>query len=302
MEAENLDETPRPGSNHPRMNGKFPFLPLNPHHPTPTGDSCAGGAEKQIPVSSVNQSQLEAWKLRSNARAADPGLVRYLDFEATDVERGVIHNRAPGADAHTDATFIGGEWTQGRWPGKSEVAFQRVGDLIRISLLTHLDAAPFIVSLRIEPESPLTQAILLTPDVGPGQLYRLISGHEKPNRGNGTVFIKTGGQPKNLRFASNRPLMRAELGQWHRLAVVYDPANHRVRHYPNGVLVKESPLDDAHPLKLRQLVIGKWCFTTEPRNFAGRMDELAVFKRALSGEEIAKFSTPLLPPKKEINS
>jgi len=24
---------------------------LNPHHPTPTGDSWAGGAEKQIPVS-----------------------------------------------------------------------------------------------------------------------------------------------------------------------------------------------------------------------------------------------------------
>ena len=53
--------------------------------------------------------------------------------------------------------------------------------------------------------------------------------------------------------------------------------------------MKENPLDDAHPLKLRQLVIGNWGFTTEPRNLSGRMDELAVFKRALSDEEIARF-------------
>ena len=99
----------------------------------------------------------------------------------------------------------------------------------------------------------------------------------------------TGDQPKNLRFASNRPLKRAELGQWHTLAVVHDPVNKRVRHYLDGALVRENPLDDSHPLKLRQLVIGNWGFNTEPRNFAGRMDELAVFKRALSDDEISKF-------------
>ena len=237
----------------------------------------------------ASQNQFDAWKLRSNSLAADPGLVLYLDFEAIDAERGIIRNRAPEASPRSDATLIGGEWTQGRWPGKSAVAFQRVGDLIRTSLLKRLDAATFIVSLRIELESPLTQTILLTPDVGPGQIYWLISGLEKPNRGNGTVFIKTGDQPKNFRFASNRPLKRAELGQWHTLAVVHDPDNKRVRHYLDGALVRENPLDDSHPLKLRQLVIGNWGFTTEPRNFAGRMDELAVFKRALSDEEISRF-------------
>jgi hypothetical protein len=167
--------------------------------------------------------------------------------------------------------------------GQGHHAFQRASDLIRTSLGTRFDAATFIVSLRIEPESPLTQTILLSPDVGSGQLYWLISGHEKPNRGNGTVFIKTGNQPKDLRFASGRPLKRAELGQWHTFAVVHDPANRRVRHYLDGALLKEDPL------KLRQLVIGNGGFTSEPRNFSGRMDELAVFNRALSDEEIARF-------------
>ncbi len=237
----------------------------------------------------ASQSQFEGWKLHSNGLAEDPGLVLYLDFEDIDAERGVIRNRASGAARHSDATLIGGEWTQGRWPGKNAVAFHRVGDLIRTSLRKRLDAATFIVSLRIEPESPLTQTILLTPDVGPGQIYWLIAGRETPSRGQGTVFIKTGDQPKDLRFTSKHPFKRNALGQWHTLAVVHDPANKRVRHYLNGRLIKENPLDDAHPLKLRQLVIGNWGFTSEPRNFTGRMDELAVFERALSLEEIAKF-------------
>jgi hypothetical protein len=237
----------------------------------------------------ADESQLDAWKLRSNALATDPGLVLYLDFEATDAERGVIRNRAPRANPRTDAIVIGGEWTQGRWPGKSAVAFQRVGDLIRTSLDAQLDAATFIVSLRIEPHSPLTQTILLTPDVGPGQFYWLLAGRGTLNSNNGSVFIKAGHQRKNLRFPSGRALRRSEFGQWHTLAVVHDPTNHRVRHYLNGALVKENPLDDAHPLKLRQLVIGNWGFTTEPRNLSGRMDELAVFNRALSDEEIARF-------------
>jgi hypothetical protein len=38
---------------------QIPVSQLNPHHPTPTGDSWAGGAEKQIPVSKI-QKDLDA--------------------------------------------------------------------------------------------------------------------------------------------------------------------------------------------------------------------------------------------------
>ena len=43
----------------------------------------------------ASQSQIEAWKRRSDTLAADPSLVLYLDFEATDAERGI--NRRPVA-------------------------------------------------------------------------------------------------------------------------------------------------------------------------------------------------------------
>lgn len=41
------------------MKGEPPFRPLNPHHPTPTGDSWEGGLEKGIPSSSPRQYTLD---------------------------------------------------------------------------------------------------------------------------------------------------------------------------------------------------------------------------------------------------
>ena len=47
-DAENLDWPTKKGSNHPTMDGFHPFLPLNPHHPTQTGDSWAGGLKSDF--------------------------------------------------------------------------------------------------------------------------------------------------------------------------------------------------------------------------------------------------------------
>jgi hypothetical protein len=243
----------------------------------------------------ATENQFHTWKEKSEQLARDADLVLYLDFETTDLERGSIRNRAPGGDSRSDASVIGGEWTPGRWPGKSAVAFQRVGDLIRTSLGAQLEAATFVVSLRVEPEAPLTQTILLTPDVGPGQMYWLLAGRGKSPRAGGMIFIKTDAERRDHRFVSGRNLTRRELGQWHTLALVHDPQHGAVRHYLDGVLVQESPLDDAHSLRLRQIVIGNWGYTSDPRNLTGRIDELAIFQRALSGPEISRLSLSLLP-------
>jgi hypothetical protein len=45
-----LDEVSQKRLNHPKIDGKPPFLPLNPHHPTPTGES---------------RAESSRWKMRS---------------------------------------------------------------------------------------------------------------------------------------------------------------------------------------------------------------------------------------------
>lgn len=206
------------------------------------------------------QGEFERWEVRSDALSAEPGLVLCLDFESTDAGRGVIRNRAPQADPPSHASVIGAEWTQGRWPSECAVAFQRVGDLIRSSLRTHLDAGAFAVSLGFDAESGAAQTILLSPSVGPGQIYWLYESRNRPRREIGFHLIKTDAQRRNLRFVSQRVLQPPEIGRWHTLAVIHDPSNHRVRHYQDGELIKEDPLNDDPQLNLGQLVIGNWGF------------------------------------------
>jgi len=50
-DAENLDGTGSEGTNHPKMEGFLPCLPLNPHHPRADGDAVAAGFKKEIPFS-----------------------------------------------------------------------------------------------------------------------------------------------------------------------------------------------------------------------------------------------------------
>jgi hypothetical protein len=42
-DAENLDGSILESSNHPEMEGFYPVLPLNPHHPRADGDAVAAG-------------------------------------------------------------------------------------------------------------------------------------------------------------------------------------------------------------------------------------------------------------------
>ncbi len=51
QDAAYLDGTTNKGSNHPKMEGFFPCLPLNPLHPRADGDAVAAGFKKEIPFS-----------------------------------------------------------------------------------------------------------------------------------------------------------------------------------------------------------------------------------------------------------
>ena len=51
-DAESIDETTHKESNHPKIDGFYPFSPLNPHHPRADGDALAAGFKNQSPFSS----------------------------------------------------------------------------------------------------------------------------------------------------------------------------------------------------------------------------------------------------------
>jgi hypothetical protein len=85
------------------------------------------------------------------------------------------------------------------------------------------------------------------------------------------------------------------LGQWVHLAVVVDRVGHRVSHYVDGQEVSEQSLNINVPLGLGRAEIGTWNpgprhDHTPIRTFNGRMDEMLVFRRALSAPEVRELA------------
>jgi hypothetical protein len=83
------------------------------------------------------------------------------------------------------------------------------------------------------------------------------------------------------------------LHRWMQLAAVYDGIGAKVRVYVDGKLVGKAECSRQQSVCIGPAQIGCWDSTVfgtsgSTRNFHGRIDELAVFGRALSDEEVMR--------------
>lgn len=87
------------------------------------------------------------------------------------------------------------------------------------------------------------------------------------------------------------------LGRWTHLATVYDSESAGVTHYIDGVSVGELPITtDKFKLQFGETEIGNWGTPVEYspqkiRNFNGQIDELTLFSKALTANEIQSLYT-----------
>jgi hypothetical protein len=96
------------------------------------------------------------------------------------------------------------------------------------------------------------------------------------------IFFR--GEAETAAIAGHTELPR---WQWHHVALVRDGL--AVRVYLNGRLEVDSKLTaKAAPAGMGELFLGGRCDNSA--NWEGRLDEAAVFDRALSGREVAKLA------------
>jgi hypothetical protein len=87
---------------------------------------------------------------------------------------------------------------------------------------------------------------------------------------------------------------KSGLGKWCFVAAVFDPMGGKFTNYLNGKLLNETPIEaNSGTVKLGPAMIGAWEPLNIPcprdRRIEGRMDELMIFRSALSPEEIRKI-------------
>ncbi len=235
------------------------------------------------------EDQWLKWKDSSLTFRNTSDLQVYFDFEDLPASGGTLSNRAAGADPDSDGSIIGCERLAGRWDAKSALGFAKTSDRVRFRAQGTSASITLVASVRVD-SLPLDHNSLLS--MAPGKLGEV---HWKIDR-TGKLLVglraATALEFKSWERLESPPVVGpADFGHWIRLVTVIDGENGEMRHYANGRRVASGPLLRNTPVQLGTANLGNLDatrFETQPvRNFNGRMDEFALFTRALSDAEVA---------------
>lgn len=243
----------------------------------------------------------QAWNRRRETIAKDPTCILYFDFNEADNDNTTLVNQVVGAAASTNGTIVGGEWAEGRWPGKNALELKSAFDRVLFSVPGEHASLTCFASVRLDDMKSASTSLLMPHDslVG-GFRWQITPMNAAPNRGQLRVERRSATGWNGASSYGGEPSLRLEqLGTWIQLAFVWDGPNQVCRQYIDGVLVSQDTIaasNATEPLVLRteQMEFGNW--STFPDNespmwqhFSGRIDELAMFSRSLNSNEILAY-------------
>jgi hypothetical protein len=235
------------------------------------------------------EARWEQWRTKSQSLRKSPGLLAYFDFEDLELSTMSLPNRASGAHESSNGSVIGCEKLSGRWDQKSALGFAKTSDRVRFRTEGNSPSITLMAWVRVD-SLPLDHNSLLS--MAPGEVGEV---HWKLDR-SGRLLLGLRAAPE-LEYTSWERLESPQVvtpnhfGRWMHLATVIDGENRVMRHFLNGNQVAEAPLKRRVPVKLGLTNLGNFDSVIPDigavRNFNGRIDEFAIFTRALTAREIA---------------
>jgi hypothetical protein len=226
----------------------------------------------------------ERWAQEHSRINSLPGLLAYYDFERGESWSRILSNRLKSPHAEKlDGAVIGCEWVAGRFPGKGALEFKRTSDRVRVDIPGQYQSLTFSAWVRIEGWDRWLSSLLLTDVFGTGSVHWQLS-----DKGELILGVRS----KRLENHFSPPVISPrDLGRWVHLATTIDQQSKLVTHYLDGRTVGQTPVDQVVPLQIGPAEIGNWRPARNQsqehfRSLNGRIDELALFSRALAPSEI----------------
>lgn len=250
-------------------------------------------------IAAGREATATRWQAASDALAADPSALLAYHFREADLSSRSVRNHARHAGTASNGSLVGTGWTDGRWPGKRALEFNGRGDRMLFRLEGRDAAVTLMAWVRVDSLPNLYQ-ILLMPDVHRASALSWMIDRD----GNLRFAITNGkdgpGSPHGWDGPVKAPAVSdLDLGRWIFLATTYDSGTGTVRHYRDGSFVGAGTLRAGLPVDHGTYTFGNWGYGDRSadirrnpdayRNFNGRLDELAIFSRALSEAEIQAF-------------
>lgn len=242
--------------------------------------------------SAVAEAQrYDQWRLTARRRQADPSLRVHFDFEHSARSDWQLQNVGQGSAEMPDATIVGGQWVEGRWPAKPALEFQRVGDRVRMNLPGEFESLTLAAWVRVQGLDRQINSLFMSDGFAPGTVHWSI-------RDDGVLgFTVIGPGEGEFQIVASAPVLTLDqLGSWLHLAVVLDGEGGTVTHYVNGRPVGTKALRIDPPFQIGVAELGNWNASGFPgkesflmRNFSGAMDEFFLFSRPLDPEEVREL-------------
>ena len=259
-------------------------------------DSTAFMSEEELAETQMKNARgsLAAWRESSRALAADPRTLLYLDFEAANGWERTLKNRAV---PNSDASIIGSDWAEGRWPGKNALEFQGNEDRVRLSRPALLPSFTMAAWIRVADLANTQNSLLMGESFAPGETHWYLCAEGRLGIG-----VRT---ERGWSVVQSEPVIRPEMmGSWIFVSTVYDGATRTATHYLNGRAVASGTMPNNVAPRLDTFEIGNYGVRPDDprlqspgtnhsgrniRSFHGRIDELAVLTAPLRAEEIRKI-------------
>jgi hypothetical protein len=237
--------------------------------------------------------RFDRWQAASERLNGDPSLLVRFDLEGTNSLHWQLRNACKRRAAMTDATIVGCQWVEGRWPNKRALEFQSVNDRVRVSVPGRFESLTLTAWVRVQGLDRKLNSLFMSDGFVSGTVHWLI-------RRDGVLGLTViGADSKNHQIVASPPVLTLDkFGMWLHLAVVLDGSTKRVVHYVNGQPVSEHALRVEGPFHIGDAELGNWNGKGFPnddpftiRNFSGAMDEFCLFSRALDRTDIRALFT-----------
>ena len=233
----------------------------------------------------------EDWRARQPSAILSEGLIAYFPFTYDPARPEVLENVVTMKDGRkvvADATIKGARWVSGRWARKDALLFDREGDCVELEIPGEFDAISMSAWIDIDRLDHAVNAIFTSNGWSPGDLHwqvlrtqePLLAVHEIHERGS---LLK-------------RPI---RLGRWIHLVAVLSKESGRTRYYVDGQLAQENSLPIDALITPGRAQIGDWLQEApDPfpkRSLKAKIDEFAIWNRALSEEEVQTLTRSGVP-------
>ncbi|MSQ96924.1 MAG: hypothetical protein EXR98_20545 [Gemmataceae bacterium] len=224
---------------------------------------------------------LKRWEQYEQELRKSPGLISFFPFrrgaDASVLENGI------GDDVMSNGKIVGARWVSGRWQEHGALLFDRDSDFVQLEIPGKYEELTIAAWIKVDRLDFELNAILNSDGFKPGGVHFQLNRQGFPRGG---VFVVGSFKDKIVGSA-------VQLGAWAHVASVISTPTRSQQIYVNGILVRERAWRQDEMIRPGSCRIGNWLPETKDRlanrSFRGRIDELAIWNRVLTQQEITQM-------------